>query len=97
MVRLKIKSPNSKDPGKKMELLGLLSSNGIYVTKIIATIDGFVILTYIEDEMDKIFNNNTDKQLQEKQFFLIIPPRLKANRSVLIFRMDKYIFTHSEN
>lgn len=96
MARLKIKSPNSKDLGKKTELQGLLSSNVIYVTRIITTNGGFVILTYSEEEMDKIFNN-TDKQLQEKQVFLIIPPQLKANRLVLIFRVNNYIFTHSEN
>lgn len=73
MARLKIKTPNSKDLKKKEELLGILSSNGIYVTRI-TTNDCFVILTQDDGELDKLFNNTTDKELQEKNFTPIVPP-----------------------
>lgn len=96
MARLKIKTHDAKDPSKKTELLSILSWNEIYVTRIISTNDGFIILTYNEEELDKIFNNTVDKQLQDNNFTPIIPPQLKANRSVLIFRVDNYIFAHNE-
>lgn len=96
MARLKIKSPNAKDP-KRRELLEILSLNDIYVARIIPTNDGFVILTHNDEELDKIFNNTTDKQLLKKNFSPIIPPQLKATRSILIFRVDNNIFAHDEN
>lgn len=91
------KAPNSKDPGKKTEVLGTLSSNGIYVTRIITANDGFIVLTYNEKEVDKIFNNNTDKQLQEKNF---APSSLPNSKQINLFsssRVDNYIFAQNEN
>lgn len=96
MARLKIKTANAKDQGRKEELLNILSTNDIYVTRIIQANDGFVILTQNEDEMDKIFNNIIDKELQKKNFTPIMPPQLKANRSILIFRVENHIFMHEE-
>lgn len=97
MARLKIKSANSKDPQRKRELLSILSTNEIYVTRIITTNDGFVILTFNEEESDKVFKADTIQQLQSKQFNPITPPQLKANRSVLLFRVENFIFSHSES
>lgn len=96
MARLKIKSANARDPNKKTELLGILSSNEVYATRIITANDGFVILTYNDEELDKVFKSNTLKQLQEKNYSPVTPPQLKASRSILIFRVDNYIFSHSE-
>lgn len=67
-----------------------------YVTRIITTNDGFVILTQDDEELDMLFNNTTDKELIRKNFTPIMPPQLKANRSILIFRVDNYIFMNSE-
>lgn len=60
MARLKIKTQNSKDQSKRQELLGILATNGIYVTRIIAANDGFIILAQNEEEMDKVFDKIID-------------------------------------
>lgn len=96
MARIKIKSPNSKDPGRLRLLLETLSRNDIYATKIIPVSDGFVVLTESDGELDKLFNNKTDKELDHNQFTPLIPPELKAHRSILIFKIDEHIYGHTE-
>lgn len=97
MARVKIKSSNPKDPRRKTKLLEILSTNDIYVTRLIPTNDGFIILTSNENELDKIFNNTTDKQLERNEFSPQMPPQLSANRSVLLFKVDNHIFENSES
>ena len=96
MARIKIKSGSSKDPDRLNQLLELLSKNDIYATKILPAPDGFVVVTENEAELDRIFNNTTDKELINNQFTPLIPPELKAHRSVLIFRIDDHIYNNNE-
>lgn len=97
MARVKIKVTNSKDPRKKAKLLEILSTNNIYITKIIPINDGFIILTENDNELDKIFNNKTDQELNKNGYAPIIPPQLRANRSILIFRVDDHIYSNEEH
>lgn len=62
------------------------------MTKTFPTNDGFIILTCDDGEMDKIFDENTDLG-----FTPLTPPELIGNRSVLIFRVDPYIFQNIED
>lgn len=96
MARVKIKTTNNKSHQRKRDLLEILARNDIYVTRIIPSNDGFIILTNDNSELDKVFNGTTDKTLMEKEFTPIIPPQLKANRAVLIFKVDNHIFQHDE-
>lgn len=96
MAKVKIKSNNSNDPLRKHKLLEILAKNDIYATKIIAVQDGFVVITANEPEMDKIFNNKTDKDLNKEGFSPQIPLELKAKRSVLIFKTENDIFNNDE-
>ena len=97
MARIKIKSASSKDQARQDLLLEILSKNDIYATKILSAPDGFVVITENEAELDKLFNNTTDKELLSKQFTPLIPPELKAHRSVLIFRIDDHIYKNNED
>lgn len=96
MARIKIKSESSKDPGRLKFLLELLSKNEIFAIKIIPISDGFVVLTESDSELDKIFNNATDKELTNNHFTPLVPPELRAHRSVLIFKIDDHINGNSE-
>lgn len=95
MARVKIKT-TSKDEKRKLELLRILSQNYIYLTKLIQTNDGYVTITSTDNELDKIFNNNTDTELRKKNFVSQIPPQLKANRSVILTKVDKHISNNEE-
>lgn len=92
MVRVKIKSQNANDSSRKIKLLEILSSNNIYVTRLINVPDGFVVLTDSDNEHDKIFNNKTKKELTRMAF------RVK---SLLIckqkaFKVDNHICNNKE-
>lgn len=43
---------------------------------------------------DKIFDGKTDQQLMQEGFTPLIPPELKAQRSIKIFNVDNYIYDH---
>lgn len=72
MVKVKI-SHNSSDPRRTNKLLELLARNEVYANRIISVSDGFIILTNSEKELYKIFNNITNKVLEENEFHPIIP------------------------
>lgn len=77
MARVKIKTPNSKDPARKHKLLEILSKHVIYAIRIITVSDGFIVLTINDTEQDKIFNNKTDQELRKNHFIPQIPLELK--------------------
>ena len=97
MARVKIKSPSPKDPGRLSLLLQILSINSIYATNIITINDGFAVVTQDEAEMDKMFDGTTNKELENQDFTPLIPPEFKANRSILIFRLDDHIYNNTED
>ena len=96
MAKVKIKSNNSKDPNRKEKLLELLSENEIYATGITIAPDGFFIWTGDDSDLDRLFNSVTDRYLENNGFTPIIPPELKAIRSVIIFNVDNHIYNREE-
>lgn len=97
MARVKIKTINAREPRKKKKkILEIFSSNDVYVTSIIPANDGFVVLTSSDTELDKIFNNHTDKQLEDYEIYPQIPPHLRENWSTLMFRVDRLIYDNTE-
>ena len=97
MARVKIKSPNPKDPRRKTLLLEILSRNLIYVTKIIQVQEGFLIITSSDAELDKVFNTTTSDDLNQHNFLPQIPPELKASRSIIITSVDQHIYNNNED
>lgn len=59
-------------------LLELLLTNDVYVTRIIETKDAFIILISNDNDLDCIFNGNTDTELENNHFCSQLPPELKA-------------------
>ena len=96
MARLKIKSDNSREPSRKSVLLEILSNADIYITKLIPVNDGFIIIT-IDEDQDKVFQEGVKTKLTENNFHTVLPPELKAKRSVIIFKVDPHIYNNSES
>ena len=96
MPRVKIKTTNSKDPRKTSALLETLSKNDVYINKLIPLADGYVVIVATEEEQDKIFKNKTTQELAGKDFIPIVPPELKANRSIIITSVDNHIYDNNE-
>lgn len=91
----KVKTTNSRESIRKIKLLEILTKKEMCATKIIPTPDGFVVNTDGEADLDITFNTRTDEQLKQ-EFTPQIPLELKANRSVLAFRTDNYVFNYTE-
>lgn len=96
MTRVRIRSNDAKDPRRKTRLLQLLSENEIYVNRLFAVTDGFTVLTQDETDLDRLFNGITDKFLENNGFKPVLPPELKARRSIIIFNVDSHIHNNSE-
>ena len=95
MARVKIKHPDPS-PTTKLKLLRTLSENIIYAIKLIPINDGFILLTRTDDEVDKVFKSDCQKTLQQQGFEPILPPELRAKRTVILLNVDDYIASKSE-
>lgn len=95
MPRVKIKHP---DPSakNKLKLLRLLSEKLIYATRIIPTTDSFAVITRTDEDTDNIFSPNTISLLKEEEFSPVLPPEIKAKRTILLFNTDDHIYSKSE-
>ena len=82
MARVKLKCDNTNHE-KKILLLKILAENLIYATRIITVQDGFVVLTRSDEDMDKIFQGKTNEELANNSYKPVLPPELKAKRTVL--------------
>ena len=91
-VKIKYRNPSRKS---KLQLLEILSSNQVQITKILIIGDGFVTFTLNDDEAEEIFQDKTRKKLEEKGFSPLQPPELRVKKSVLIFRVDDIILDNS--
>ncbi|MPC67484.1 hypothetical protein E2C01_061661 [Portunus trituberculatus] len=69
MPRIKIKAQDPKDPRRKSALLGVISKNGIFITKLITVNDGFVVVASNDYDLDKIFQAQTTSNLTENEFY----------------------------
>lgn len=96
MPRIKIKHKHPTIQTKD-QLLTILSEHDIYATKIIPLHDGYVVLTSLEEETDKIFDTPCQNSLNESSFNALLPPDLKAKRTVLLFSVDSTIRDKSED
>lgn len=77
MAIVKMKIKNSQDNKNKIKLFQILSQNNIHATKILTIQDGYVVIP------------RTDL---EAEFSPLLPPQLKAKRSVILQRVDDFIY-----
>ena len=73
----------------KNELCSTIYNEGIKFSRIIPTSDTFVVVCLSEEQVDKLIAETTVNKLKEKAFEVIVPPHLKARKTVFIRRLDK--------
>ena len=95
MPKVKIKHKHSKDGKNKILLLQILAENHIYATRIPTTFDGFIVLTRTDEDIEKILSKELSIKLKSKSFLPVIPPELKAKRTVIMTRLDDYIYKNT--
>lgn len=97
MARVKIKHPRPKHDGSRIELVSILGTSGIYVTRIITVDDGFIVLTKDDKDTDTLFQRETIVKLNEKQFSPTVPVDIKAKKTILCFNVDSFIYENHED
>ncbi len=91
MARIKIKCRNpSKE--QKLRLTEIICSNDIEISRVYTAHDGFAVLTVNEHHADCIFQSERKNELESNGFYAVMPPDLKAKKSVIIPRVDDLIY-----
>lgn len=96
MVRVKIKTTNSQDPRRKNTLLTILSNNDVFPTNIFPVQDGFIIVSS-DEEQEKIFKDKIKEEFSQEDMNPVIPPELKAKKTVIAFNVNAHIYNNSED
>ena len=64
-----------------------------YIINIIPLQDGFVLIITEEDQ-DNLFQEQVKNELNHHNFFTILPPELKAKRSIIAFNVNTHIYNN---
>lgn len=94
MGRIKIKHP-SPSPNIKLKLTAILAQRDVFATRLIPLRDGYVVLTSLEHETDTILNPDCLEDLAQENFTPVMPPELRAKRTVILFGIDPDAFSHT--
>ncbi|MPC80292.1 hypothetical protein E2C01_074869 [Portunus trituberculatus] len=95
MTQVKIKNAE-KSTHTKEELLEILNHHRIYARDIKDTRDGYVVIIAKDDKLDLLFGKDCSKDLQAHNYTASLPPQLKANRIILLFKLDDHIYSRDE-
>lgn len=96
--RVKIKPPDGgKNVRSRNHLMDILFNKlSVRFTKLIDAPDSYVVLCLNEDEVNKVISHNGVAELMKHSFNVIIPPHLKAKKTVILRGLDKEITTLTE-
>ncbi|KAK8373767.1 hypothetical protein O3P69_011696 [Scylla paramamosain] len=94
MGRVRIKHPNPRDIGVRRRLLALLAPT-IKVTRLIPASDAVVVLTPTDKDADAIFQDGMPARLSGDGFTPLLPPELRAQRTVICSGLDELIYEHT--
>lgn len=95
MTKVKIKHPNPHSPEAKDSLLRILGQHDVYLNRAIPGRDGFIALLNDPQDADRLFKKTTLDDLGKEHFLPILPPAMKAKRTVLLFSVDAHILKHT--
>lgn len=96
MARVKIKHSHPRELPSRTKLLGLLADVRISVTRLIPVRDGTVVLTASDKDADNIFSEPLHSNLRDNGYEPLLPPELKALRTILCFRLDDLLIERSK-
>lgn len=95
MPQVKIKHPRPGDPrGLKREILEILAP-GVKVTGFKIIRDGAIVILDNENDIDKLLHDKTEA-LKKKNYEPLIPPEIRAKRTVVLTRIEDIIYENSE-
>ena len=94
---MKIKYPRARERESKRDLLEILARNNVYAPRIITLDDGYAVLTYNDEDVDRIFQEVCREELRKKDFTAQMPYEVRARKTILMFRLDDYVYQNNEN
>lgn len=74
---------------KKIALRETLFKNGVKISKIIDTKDSLLAICYEEKDVDAALTDNVKLNLTNHNLVPVIPPPLRAKKSVIVRRLDR--------
>ncbi len=95
MTKVKIKHPNPASAETKSALLRILGRHDVYVNRAIPVRDGLLAILTEARDSDNLFKQTTLADLSNEHFIPVLPPEIKASRTVLLFGVDSHILQHS--
>lgn len=95
MARIKLKTRNKTKDGQD-KLLQILANHDVYATSIVEARDGLTITLHRNEEVDTVFTPESLTTLTNNGFQAVLPPDIKAKRTVLLFGCPNEITRHSE-
>ncbi|KAK8406389.1 hypothetical protein O3P69_007226 [Scylla paramamosain] len=83
-----------RDIGVRRQLLAILAP-AVKITRLILANDTVMVLTPTDKDADAIFQNGIPSRLATKGFTPVVPPELRAQRTVICTGLDDLIYEHS--
>lgn len=80
----------------KNELSALIYNQRIKFSRIIPTGDTFTVVCLAENDVDLLIATPNVTALRQQQYEVIIPPHLKAKKTVIVKRLDRDVTSYPE-
>lgn len=96
--RIRIKSlQGGLNPQRKAVLCQKLYDNGIKFSRLTEANEAFICVCLEDDDVDRTISTKLMKDLRSKNFEVIVPPPLRAKKSIIIRRLDHEITTYDND
>ena len=97
LVKVKIKYKTNSDVPIRKNLLEILNKHKVKVCGLFHKPNEFVISCVNADEAESVFSHDCYSSLNAVNCTPVLPPELKANRSVIIHKVDSDILSNDED
>ncbi|KAK8372940.1 hypothetical protein O3P69_018653 [Scylla paramamosain] len=88
--------PWANDLATRRRLLHILAPE-VKITRLIPARDAIIVITGSMQDADLIFSSGKHEKLTEDGFSALMPPTLRAQRSVVCTRLDDLVYEHDAN
>lgn len=96
MGKVKIKHQSPQDNSTKLKLLELVAPFNIKINALHSSRDAIIVSTPSDFDSDELLSDKLTSPLEEHGFTAVLPPEVKASRSIICSKTDVMIYCHSE-
>ena len=92
MIGIKVKAKCASE--KKKSILNICANLCVKILKILSVEEGFNVIVESSVEADKLFSDSASTLFSAESVTLLLPPELRASRSILMFNVDSLIYNN---